>query len=59
MDNFGVRVYQSGKTRHSNANKKKNMKRYREMLAEQQQQHEHHIDLPPLKQLHEVVSLTA
>ena len=56
MDNFGIRLYQSGKTRRRNANKKKNLQRYRKMLSEQQKQHVH---LPDMKHSDEVPSVTA
>ena len=35
MDNFGIRVYQSGKTRRRNANEKRQLERYRQMIAEE------------------------
>ena len=35
MDNFGIRLYQSGKTRRRNANKKRQLERYRQMIAEE------------------------
>ena len=38
MDNFAIRLYQSGKTRRRNANKKKQLIRYRQMLAKEQKQ---------------------
>ena len=38
MNNFAVRLYQSGKTRRRNANKQKQLLRYRHMLAEEQNQ---------------------
>ena len=35
MNNFGVRLYQSGKTRRRNANKKRQFERYRQFVAEE------------------------
>ena len=35
MDTFGIRLYQSGKTRRRNANKKRQLERYRQMIAEE------------------------
>ena len=46
MDNFGVRTYQSGKTRRRNANKKQQIERHRQLLVEERKLERNEITFP-------------